>query len=62
MEIEKIKKRNPYYLSKWKNLRKSMDDDTYGEIYESDVRSLILNYCESKGYEVEGLSVSKKRT
>jgi hypothetical protein len=38
-----------------------MDDDTYGEIYESDVRSLILNYCETKGYEVEGLSVSKKR-
>jgi hypothetical protein len=32
----------------------SMDDDTYGEIYESDVRSLIIEYCESKGYEVEG--------
>jgi hypothetical protein len=34
----KIKKRNPKHLSKWKNLSQSMDDDTYGEIYESDVQ------------------------
>jgi hypothetical protein len=37
-----------------------MDDDTYGEIYESDVRSLIIEYCESKGYEVEGYPFQKK--
>jgi hypothetical protein len=37
-----------------KPFAKNMDDDTYGEIYESDVRSLIIEYCESKGYEVEG--------
>jgi hypothetical protein len=36
MEIEKIKKRNPKHLSKWKIFAKH--DDTYGEIYESDVR------------------------
>jgi hypothetical protein len=37
MEIEKIKKRNPKHYQNG-NLSQSMDDDTYGEIYESDVR------------------------
>lgn len=60
MEIEKIKSEILTIYQKWRNLSQSMDDDTYGEIYESDVRSLILNYCETKGYEVEGYPFQKR--
>jgi hypothetical protein len=37
-----------------------MDDDKYAELYESDVRSLIIDYPESKGYEVEGYPFKKR--
>jgi hypothetical protein len=61
MEIEKIKSEILSIYQKWKNLSQSMDDDTYGEIYESDVRSVIIEYCESKGYEVEGYPFQKRK-
>jgi hypothetical protein len=60
MDIEKIKNEILTICQKWRNLSQSMDDDTYGEIYESDVRSLIIDYCESKGYEVEGYPFQKR--
>ena len=60
MGIEKIKVQILAIYQKWNNLSQSKDDDTYAEIYESDVRSLIINYCESKGYEVEGYPFQKR--
>ena len=60
MDIEKIKVQILTIYQKWNNLSHTMDDDTYAEIYESDVRSLIINYCESKGYEVEGYPFQKR--
>jgi hypothetical protein len=61
MVIEKIKSKILSIYQKWKNLSQSIDDDTYGEIYESDIRSLIIEYCESKGYEVEGYPFQKRK-
>ena len=60
MGIEKIKVQILAIYQKWNNLSQSKDDDTYAEIYESDVRSLIINYCESKCYEVEGYPFQKR--
>jgi hypothetical protein len=60
MEIEKIKIQILTIFQKWNNLSQTMDDDTYAEIFESDVRSLIINYCESKGYELEGYPFQKR--
>ena len=60
MEIEEIKLEIQNIYPKWKNLSDSFDDDKYAEIYESDVRSLIIAYCESKGYEVDGYPFQKR--
>ena len=60
MEIEEIKAEILKMHPKWKSLSDSFDDDKYAEIYESDVRSLIISYCESKGYEVEGYPFQKR--
>ncbi|SDG81709.1 hypothetical protein SAMN04488062_102251 [Flavobacterium omnivorum] len=60
MEIEEIKAEILKMHIKWKSLSDSFDDDKYAEIYESDVRSLIISYCESKGYEVEGYPFQKR--
>ena len=60
MGIEEIKSEILKMHIKWKSLSDSFDDDKYAEIYESDVRSLIISYCESKGYEVEGYPFQKR--
>jgi len=60
MEIEKIKIQIQSIYLKWNSLSQSMDDDTYAELYESDVRNLIIDYCENKGYEVEGYPFQKR--
>jgi hypothetical protein len=60
MDKEKIKVLILTIYQKWNNLTHSMDDDTYAELYESDVRSLIIDYCENKGYEVEGYPFQKR--
>jgi hypothetical protein len=52
-EIEKI-------FNSWKNCNGDLDGDKYAELYESDVRSLIFSYCESKKYEVEGYPFQKR--
>lgn len=60
MDIEKIKAQILDIYPQWNSLSHSMDDDKYAELYESDVRSLIIDYCESKGYEVEGYPFEKR--
>jgi hypothetical protein len=60
MDIEKIKAQILSIYHQWNSLSHTMDDDTYAELYESDVRSLIIDYCESKGYEVEGYPFEKR--
>ncbi len=60
MGIEEIKAEILKMHVKWKSLSNSFDDDKYAEIYESDARSLIIIYCESKGYEVEGYPFKKR--
>jgi hypothetical protein len=60
MELEKIKAEILKIYPEWRKLSDSLDDDKYGEIYESEVRTLIINYCESKGYEVEGYPFEKR--
>lgn len=60
MEIEKIKAEILKIYPKWKSLGGSLDDDKYAEIQESSVRQLIISYCESKGYEVEGYLFQKR--
>lgn len=60
MGIEEIKAKILKMHIKWKSLSNSFDDDKYAEIYESDVRSVIISYCESNGYEVEGYPFQKR--
>ncbi|MBX9886556.1 MAG: hypothetical protein K2Y30_01315 [Flavobacteriaceae bacterium] len=60
MELEKIKAEIIIIYAEWRKLSDSLDDDKYGEIYESEVRTLIINYCERKGYEVEGYPFEKR--
>jgi hypothetical protein len=60
MEIAEIKEEILKIYPKWNELGDSFDDEKYAEIYESDVRSLIISYCENKGYEVEGYPFQKR--
>jgi hypothetical protein len=60
MELKEIKAEIIKIYPEWKQLSDSFDDDKYAEIYESAVRSLIIDYCESKGYEVEGYPFQKR--
>jgi hypothetical protein len=60
MDVEKIKAQILSIYHQWNSLSNTMDDDKYAELYESDVRSLIIDYCESKGYEVEGYPFEKR--
>jgi hypothetical protein len=60
MEIAKIKTEIQAIFLNWKNCESDLDGDKYAEIYESGVRSLIISYCESKGYEIEGYPFQKR--
>ena len=60
MEIAEIKEEILKIYPKWNELGDSYDDEKYAEIYESVVRSLIIAYCENKGYEVEGYPFQKR--
>ena len=60
MQIEAIKKEIEKLYQLWKIVPGDTEDFTTAEIYESAVRSLIINYCESKGYEVEGFPFQKR--
>jgi hypothetical protein len=60
MEIAEIKEEILKIYQKSKKLGDSYDDEKYFELYENDVRSLIISYCESKRYEVEGYPFQKR--
>jgi hypothetical protein len=60
MEIAEIKTKIGKIHTNWKNCNVDLDGDKYAELYESDVRSLIISYCENKGYEVEGYPFQKR--
>jgi hypothetical protein len=60
MEIAVIKAEILKIYPKWNELGDNYDDEKYAEIYESGVRSLIISYCENKGYEVEGYPFQKR--
>ena len=60
MKIEEIKREITQIHTKWLKLSDSYDDDKYAELYESDVRSLLISYCESNHYEVEGYPTQKR--
>lgn len=60
MEIEAIKIEIKKLYQQWKVVPGDIEDFTTAEIYESAVRSLIIDYCEGKGYEVEGFPFQKR--
>lgn len=60
MEIEAIKIEIKKLSQQWKIVPGDIEDFTTAEIYESAVRSLIIDYCEGKGYEVEGFPFQKR--
>lgn len=60
MEIDKIKVEIEKQYQEWKLVPGDIEDFTTAEIYESAVRSIIIDYCEGKGYEVEGFPFQKR--
>jgi hypothetical protein len=60
MEIDEIKVEIEKKYQKWKLVPSGIEDFTTAEIYESSVRSIIIDYCEAKGYEVEGFPFQKR--
>lgn len=60
MEIDAIKVEIEKQYQLWKLVPGDVDDFTTAEIYESAVRSMIIDYCEGKGYEVEGFPFQKR--
>jgi len=60
MEVEKIKSEILNIYSHWKNTSDSIAGDKEAELEESFVRDLIINYCEIKGYEVDGYPFHKQ--
>ncbi len=60
MEIAEIKEEIERLYQQWKLVPGDIEDFTTAEIYESAVMNLIMAYCESKGYEVEGYPFQKR--
>ncbi len=60
MEIAEIKVEIKRQYEQWKLVPGDIEDFTTAEIYESAVRNLIITYCESKGYEVDGYPFQKR--
>ena len=60
MKIDEIKAEILQYYEQWKLVPGDVEDFTTAEIYESAVLNLIVSYCESKNYEVEGFPFQKK--
>ena len=60
IELEKIKAEILKIYLHWKNTSNSIAGDKDAELEESFVRDLIINYCESKGYEVDGYPFQKQ--
>ena len=60
MEVEAIKNEILKIYENWKDTSDDIAGDKDAELYESFVRDLIINYCESKGYEVDGYPFKKR--
>ena len=60
MEVELIKSKIIEIHEIWEYLGDSIDCYKYGEIHESYVIEIISEYCESKGYEIDGFPFHKK--
>ena len=60
MEIDAIKVEIEKQYQQWKLIPGDIENFTTAEIYESAVRSIIIDYCEEKGYEVEGFPFQKR--
>ena len=60
MEVEAIKNEILKIYENWKDTSDDIAGDKDAELYESFVRDLIINYCESKGYEVDGYPFQKR--
>ena len=60
MEIDAIKIEIEKQYQQWKLVPGDIEDFTTAEIYESAVRSLIIDYCEGKEYMVEGFPFQKR--
>ncbi|HSN47662.1 MAG TPA: hypothetical protein VLR29_02780 [Flavobacterium sp.] len=60
MEIDAVKVEIEKQYQLWKLVPGDLEDFTTAEIYESAVRSMIIDYCEGKGYEVEGFPFQKR--
>lgn len=59
MEIDAIKVEIEKQYQQWKLVPGDIAVFTTAEIYESTVRSMIIDYCEAKGHEVEGFPFQK---
>jgi hypothetical protein len=59
MEIDAIKVAIEKQYKLWKIVPGDIEDFTTAEIYENAVRSMIIDYCEGEGYEVEGFPFQK---
>lgn len=60
MTIEEIKQEILRVYPLWNATGPTLDDDKEAEWYEYDIRKMILDYCESKGYQVEGFPFEKR--
>jgi hypothetical protein len=60
MEIDAIKVAIEKQYKLWKIVPGDIEDFTTAEIYENAVRSMIIDYCEGEGYEVEGFPFQKR--
>ena len=60
MDIDLIKREIVAIHTEWNKLKGSLDDDNYAEMYEGNVRNLLVSYCENKEYEVDGYPFEKR--
>lgn len=60
MKIDAIKIEIEKQYQRWKLVPGDIADFTTAEIYENAVLSMIIDYCEGKGYEVEGFPFQKR--
>ena len=60
MKVEAIKNEILKIYENWKDTSDDIAGDKDAELYESFVRDLIINNCESKGYEVDGYPFQKR--
>jgi len=60
MTIEEIKQKILETHPSWNATDASIDGDKYAEVQEGYIRELIADYCEAKGYVVNGFPTEKR--